>query len=165
MVILKILDNECGIFMERVWIKAGKKCRDHLSYSVQEAKPYELKMAMKNFKKSGWEFWGLRSCFTLFYSIFATKNACLDKSAWKTEQIHLSRQFFKKVDKARYNLDKFSSMMSRQKLPLRKWDLLLLLGVLPLIAQSMPCLLSVDLKDRIIKWYFEDGLTYCNICD
>jgi transposase len=35
----------------------------------------------------------------------------------------------------------------------------------PLTAQSMPPPLSVDLKERIIKWYFEDGLTYCDICN
>ena len=29
----------------------------------------------------------------------------------------------------------------------------------------MPPPLSVDLKDRIVKWYFEDGLTYQDICN
>jgi len=29
----------------------------------------------------------------------------------------------------------------------------------------MPPQLSIDLKERILKWYFEDGLTYRDICD
>jgi len=29
----------------------------------------------------------------------------------------------------------------------------------------MPPPLSIDLKERIVKWYFEDGMTYRDICD
>ena len=33
------------------------------------------------------------------------------------------------------------------------------------MAQSMAPPISVDLKERIVKWYFDDELTYCDICD
>ena len=33
------------------------------------------------------------------------------------------------------------------------------------LPHSMPPPLSVDLKERIVKWYFEDGMTYQDICD